>query len=102
MDVLKIVNIGFGIACMMEAALIGVAFRVCVWEPKKYREKLRRKRGSTECDKEKYTVEGQKKEADKPQEHLPCMLDEHTMMIWNAGSGPLKEPLILQEMGKRY
>lgn len=39
MDVLKIVNIGFGIACMMEAALIGVAFRVCVLGPKKYREK---------------------------------------------------------------
>lgn len=34
MDVLKIVNIGFGIACMMEAALVGVAFYVCVWEPK--------------------------------------------------------------------
>ena len=35
MDVLKIVNIGFGIACMMEAALVGVAFYVCGWEPKK-------------------------------------------------------------------
>ena len=52
MDVLKIVNIGFGIACMMEAALIGVAFYVCVWEPKKYREKLRRKRGGTKCTRE--------------------------------------------------
>ena len=53
MDVLKIVNIGFGIACMMEAALVGVAFYVCVWEPKKYREKSRRKRGGTACDKER-------------------------------------------------
>lgn len=35
MDVLKIVNIGFGIACMMEAALVGVAFYVCVLGPKK-------------------------------------------------------------------
>lgn len=39
MDVLKIVNIGFGIACMMEAALVGVAFYVCVWEPKKISRK---------------------------------------------------------------
>lgn len=53
MDVLKIVNIGFGIACMMEAALIGVAFRVCVLGPKKYREKMRRKRGDTECTRER-------------------------------------------------
>ena len=53
MDVLKIVNIGFGIACMMEAARVGVAFYVCVWEPKKYREKLRRKRGGTECTRER-------------------------------------------------
>lgn len=49
---LKIVNIGFGIACMMEAALVGVAFYVCVWEPKKYREKMRRKRGGTKCTRE--------------------------------------------------
>lgn len=42
MDVLKIVNIGFGIACMVEAALVGVAFYVCVWWPKKYLEKKRR------------------------------------------------------------
>ena len=50
---LKIVNIGFGIACMMEAALVGVAFYVCVWEPKKYREKMRRKRGGTKCTRER-------------------------------------------------
>ena len=52
MDVLKIVNIGFGIACMMEAALVGVACCGGVGEPKKDREKLRRKRGGTECTRE--------------------------------------------------